>query len=95
VPTVVQLPDAPDGVVVGLVIEVYAIRTDMTTQELTTMIVGLVVEFLLVQRHALLRQPAAQFGKQRQEVLVALLWHNEHDVIDKAYERDAAFFRQP
>jgi len=67
----------------------------MATKELATVIIGLVVELLFIQRYTLLCQSATQFGKQGQEVLVALLRHNEYNVIDKAYERDAAFFRQP
>ena len=73
----------------------YAVWADMASQKLTTVIVGLVVEFLLVQRYALLCQSATQFGKQGQEVLVALLRHNEYDIINKAHKSDAALFRQP
>lgn len=67
----------------------------MATKELATMIVGLVVEFLLVQRYTFLCQSATQFWKQGQEILVALLRHNDYNIIDKAHERDTAFFRQP
>jgi len=73
----------------------YAVGANMTAQELATVIVWLVVEFLFVQRYTLLCQSATQFWKQGQEVLVALLRHDEHDVIDKAHESDAAFVGQP
>ena len=45
----VHLLNALYGVVVGLVIQVQSVGLDVSTQELEAVLVGLVVEFLLVQ----------------------------------------------
>jgi len=55
----IHLIDALYGVVVGLVVQVQAIRLDVSTQELKAVLVGLIVEFLLVQTHAFCRQSFA------------------------------------
>ena len=91
----VHLLDTPDGVIVCLVIQMYAVWANMTAQELATVIVWLVVEFLFVQCYTLLCQSATQFWKQGQEILVSLLRHNEHDVVHEADELHAAFIGQP
>lgn len=60
----VHLIDALYGMVVGLVVQVQAVGLDVGTQKLEAVLVGLVVEFLLVQTHTFRRQSLAQFWEQ-------------------------------
>lgn len=60
----VHLIDALYGVVVGLVVQVQAVGLDVGAQELEAVLIGLVVEFLLVQAHTFCRQSLAQFWEQ-------------------------------
>ena len=59
----VQFLDALNGAVVGLVVQVQTIGLDVRTQELETVLIGLVVELLFVHPYTFLCQSLPQFGK--------------------------------
>lgn len=59
----VHLVHVLDGVVVGFVIQVQAVRFDVSTKKLKAVLIGMVVEFLLVQAHTFCRQSLAEFGE--------------------------------
>ena len=47
--------DGTNGVVVGLVVQVYAVGPQVATKELASVLIGLVVELPFVQCHTFLR----------------------------------------
>ena len=59
----VHFLDAINGSVVGLVVQVHTIGLNVRTQELESVLIGLVVELLFVHPYAFLRQSLPQFGK--------------------------------
>ena len=69
------------GVVVGLVIQVQAVGFDVSTKKLKAVLIGLVIEFLLIQAHTFRGQPLAQFWEQRQGVGMVLFAHYLYSVV--------------
>ena len=91
----VHLLNALYGVVVGLVIQVQSVGLDVSTQELEAVLVGLVVEFLLVQAHTFCRQSLAEFWEQRQGVGMVLFAHYLYPVVHEKGCTNATLIIQP
>ena len=91
----VHLYNALYGVVIGLVIQVQAVGLDVSTKKLKAVLIGLVVEFLLVQAHTFRGQSLSEFWEQRQGVGMALFAYHLYAVVHEQRSTNATIFIQP
>ena len=79
----------------GIVIYMGAVRYDMTAEKLATMLVGLVVEFLLIQTKPLCGESFPKLRHKCEGISMQMLRNHFHTVIHEQGGSDAALLVQP